>query len=118
MTRVLPRSRAAGFERQQGCAQSGSPTTLAEIQWDAKPLGASRSRVALLDLCDAGAVEVEGADFEEDGRAVRDFGGGGGEFAGEVGDDRFAIRECGLVESGGQGPEDGGVRAQAVVVSG
>ena len=28
---VLPRSRAAGFERQQGCTQSGSPTTGADL---------------------------------------------------------------------------------------
>jgi hypothetical protein len=29
---VLPRSRAAGSERQQGCTQSGTPTAGAELR--------------------------------------------------------------------------------------
>jgi hypothetical protein len=42
--RVLLRSRAAGIERQQGCAQSGSPTAWTDVNDEAESSGASAGR--------------------------------------------------------------------------
>ena len=53
---MLPRSRAAGFERQQGCAQSGSPTTGAEIDGMAGDDGTSRFAGPLEEVVEMGVL--------------------------------------------------------------